>query len=82
MPLYEFKCNQCDEFFEILVMNSKDEIEMKCPKCSSETFERVMSRTSYTMGYGNSSSSGVSTQTRTCSSGNCTTYTLPGHTKD
>ncbi|MBF0450640.1 MAG: zinc ribbon domain-containing protein [Candidatus Magnetomorum sp.] len=81
MPLYEFKCNQCDEFFEILVMNSKDEGELKCPKCSSEAFERVMSRTSYAMGTSGSSSS-VSTQTRTCSSGNCTTYTLPGYSRE
>jgi len=81
MPLYEFKCNKCDEFFEILVMNSTDEVEMKCPKCSSETFERVISRTSYSMG-SDKSSSGVSSQTRTCSSGNCTTYTLPGHTRN
>ncbi|KPA09354.1 FmdB family transcriptional regulator [Candidatus Magnetomorum sp. HK-1] len=81
MPLYEFKCNKCDEFFEILVMNSKDEVEMKCPKCTSEQFERVLSTSSYAMGQGSSPSS-VNTQTRTCSSGNCTTYTLPGHTRD
>jgi len=81
MPLYEFKCNKCENFFEILVMNSKDEVEMKCPECSSEKFERILSTSNYAMGQGGAQSS-VNTQTRTCSSGSCTTYTLPGHTRD
>jgi len=81
MPLYEFKCNQCNEFFEILVMNSNDTVKMQCPKCSSEEFERVMSKTSYSIGQGGGPS-GVNSETRKCASGNCTTYTLPGHTRD
>lgn len=79
MPIYEFKCTKCEEFFEILMMSGDDEI--KCPKCGSQSFERVMSSTNYSMGgsaSGGGSSAGVTKQDRTCSSGSCSTYTIPG----
>lgn len=75
MPIYEFKCMKCNEFFELLVVNN-DEIEMKCPKCKSEDFERVLSTTNYAMGTGGRG--GVKSETRNCSSGSCTTYEIPG----
>lgn len=77
MPIFEFKCLKCEEFFEVLVMKNDDEKELKCPKCQSCEFERVVSSTNYAM---KSSSSGQTTskQERTCSSGSCTTYTVPG----
>jgi putative FmdB family regulatory protein len=79
MPLYEFKCSKCEHFFEILVMSEKDQVEMKCPQCNSEEFERVLSTTSYLMGNGaGGGDNGVSSQTRTCSGGSCTTYDIPG----
>ena len=78
MPIYEFKCIKCEEFFELLVMNKEEEVEPRCPKCKCEEFERVISTTNYAMGAGQTS---VESQARTCSSGSCTTYTLPGHTR-
>ncbi len=79
MPIYEFKCMKCDEFIEILVMNKRDEVEMRCPKCNSENLERILSSTSYNMGSpSEGGQKGVSTQTRTCSGGSCTTYDIPG----
>ena len=78
MPIYEFQCLKCGKFFELLVMNKEEEVELKCPKCNCEEFERVISTTNYAMGAGQTS---VESQTRTCSSGSCTTYTLPGHTR-
>lgn len=78
MPIYEFKCLECDEFFEILVTrSSKEDVEMGCPKCRSENFERVLSTTNFAMG-DTSASSGVKTENRKCSSGSCTTYEIPG----
>lgn len=77
MPIYEFKCLACNHVFELLVMSS-DEVEMNCPQCRSENFERIISSTHYSMA-GGSSGAGTSSQTRTCSSGSCTTYDLPGH---
>lgn len=82
MPIYEFKCLKCEEFFELLMMGQKDDEEMKCPKCGEQSFERVLSTTNYVNAPGSGQSTGVSEQTRTCSGGSCSTYTIPGLTKD
>jgi len=81
MPIYEFKCVDCDEYMEILVMNKQDEVEMVCSKCGSGNLERILSSTNHAIsggGAGQPAQSGASSQTRTCSSGSCTTYTIPG----
>lgn len=82
MPIFEFKCSDCDEFFEILFMSGDSEKEIKCPKCESFAVARVVSATNFAMG---SSSAGknqpLEKQTRQCSSGSCTTYTVPGETR-
>ncbi|MGM0418522.1 MAG: FmdB family zinc ribbon protein [Thermodesulfobacteriota bacterium] len=78
MPIYEFRCLECKEIFEVIVVAGNDEEEIKCSHCGAQTFERVLSS-------GNIASSGSpqpgqssSKQERTCSSGSCTTYTVPG----
>ncbi len=83
MPIYEFKCLECEEFFEILVTRSSEEdVEMECPKCGSENFERILSTTNFAVaGAGAGGSSGVKTEDRKCSSGSCTTYEIPGATR-
>ena len=73
MPIYEFKCLKCEEYIELLIMDRDEEIEMKCPECSSEELERVLSATGYSMGMGSGAKSKVKSQTKTCSSGSCTT---------
>lgn len=42
MPLYEYKCSQCDHLFELLLRNS-DETPGTCPKCGSRHVEKLMS---------------------------------------
>ena len=81
MPIYEFKCQDCDQYVEILVMNKQDEVELTCSNCNSGNLERILSSTNHAVtggGPGQGADSGASTQTRTCSSGSCTTYTIPG----
>ncbi len=78
MPLYEFKCLKCNEFFEVLVMRQDEQVEMKCPQCKSSEFERVLSTTSYSMSSGEGYRDVPKAQTRTCSGGSCTTYDIPG----
>ena len=81
MPLYEFRCLKCNEVFEFLVVGSDDEMEMKCPHCGSEEFERVISTTNMSMGAGKDAQSRPQVENRQCSSGTCSTVTLPGHSK-
>ncbi len=83
MPIFEFKCLECEEFFEVIVMGS-DEKEVDCPKCKSKEFQRVVSTINYAMGDSGSrgQSQGVHTQERECSGGSCKTYTVPGATRD
>lgn len=79
MPLYEFRCLKCNECFEILVMQQKDEVELKCPYCNSEEFERIMSASGYSVGSSSGKNGGARAQTRNCPGGSCTTYEIPGH---
>jgi hypothetical protein len=66
--------------FELLVMQKDGEVDLKCPKCRSEEFERVLSSTNYAMGGGGTSGGGVKSKSRTCQGGSCTTYEIPGPT--
>lgn len=77
MPIYEFKCLKCNEVMELLVKNSQDQMEMVCAKCGSEDLERLISTINFSMGGGSKPANG-STQTRSCGSGSCTTYDIPG----
>jgi putative FmdB family regulatory protein len=79
MPLYEFRCLKCNECFEILVMKQEEQVELRCPKCKSEEFERVLSVSCHTVGGETSKDGGARSQTRSCPSGTCTTYDIPGH---
>ena len=81
MPIFEFKCVDCDQYIEILVMNKQEEVELTCSHCGSGNLERILSTTNHTVtggASGQTTGSGSPSQTRTCSSGSCTTYTIPG----
>jgi len=82
MPIYEFKCSKCEEFFEVIVMGSKNDDTVCCPKCRSTEYERVVSRTNFNVpGSSAGHPKGVQTQERECSTGSCKTYTIPGETR-
>jgi putative FmdB family regulatory protein len=42
MPIYEYKCKNCGDKFEIFVF-SYGETGAICPECGSENIERLMS---------------------------------------
>ncbi len=44
MPIYEYRCDECDRAFEELIIRRSDEAEVKCPKCGSRRIGRLMSR--------------------------------------
>ena len=76
MPIYEFKCLKCNECFEILFTSSQETAELKCAKCDSQDIERVLSSTNFAISSGGGS--GATAQTRSCSSGSCSTFDIPG----
>ncbi len=80
MPIYEFKCLECENIVEMLLINVNETIEMKCSKCNSKNLERVMSTTNYSVG-ASGGNGAPKAQTRNCSSGSCTTIDLPGYTR-
>ncbi len=76
MPIYEFRCLNCGHIFELLKLKKETEkVKMKCPKCSSKEVERVLS----TINIGRSSSGKKTKQMiKSCSSGTCATFEVPG----
>ncbi len=41
MPLYEYRCNECGNTFEVLVFSEDEDI--KCPNCGSKNVEKLIS---------------------------------------
>ena len=82
MPIFEFRCEACSRVFELLAMKTGEEFEAKCPHCGGEEIIRVMSATNCVVSDGGGQSGAAGgVQSRSCGSGDCTTITLPGHTR-
>jgi putative FmdB family regulatory protein len=64
MPLFEYRCQDCDEKFEELVPYSRSE-EMDCPKCGSGNTRKLVSAFATT----GSSSGGGSSYGSSCGGG-------------
>ncbi len=46
MPIYRYRCAECDHEFSVLVMaRNKDKIE--CPECTSNLLEKLVSKSSF-----------------------------------
>jgi len=59
MPMYDYRCKNCDEKFEELVLSSSTpDDEITCPKCKKNQAERLLSAPMVSTG---NSSSGLST---------------------
>ncbi len=71
MPLYEFRCHQCEQRFEKLCSMGESGANIQCPACLAKVAARVMSgfsssRTGEQMTEESGGCSG-------CSSANCST---------
>jgi putative FmdB family regulatory protein len=53
VPIYEYKCKNCGEKFDVFVLSQND-TAILCEKCGSENTERMFS--SFAAGAGNSPS--------------------------
>jgi putative FmdB family regulatory protein len=51
MPIYEYRCQECEEEFEKLVLSPSANKPVECPHCGSEKVNKVISL----FGVGNSS---------------------------
>jgi putative FmdB family regulatory protein len=82
MPIFEFRCMECGNVFERIFVRSDENADLECPSCQSISCERVVSRTNHVMGLPREAKKPKVT-TKSCGSGNsCTSFTLPGYTKD
>ena len=44
MPMYDYRCKNCDEVYEELILSSTTpDKEIKCPKCGQNKSERLLS---------------------------------------
>ncbi len=78
MPIFEFRCLKCGQIFEKLLINTDETVEITCPNCKSESFERVVSSTNYVMGTGPGGKK-PKISSKSCGPGNqCVTLDLPG----
>ncbi len=52
MPIYEYRCADCDRSFEILMRSGHDD-DAECPHCSGRRLERELSTFAARSGNGN-----------------------------
>ncbi|MGB3221725.1 MAG: zinc ribbon domain-containing protein [Desulforhopalus sp.] len=55
MPIYEYKCSECGNIFEVLTTSSKDTEKAQCDKCKSDKVKKVISAGSFRLTSGISS---------------------------
>ena len=82
MPIFEFKCLECENQFERLFLSSTDKVDLTCPECQSGSLERVVSRTNFNMSVGPGGKQPKITAKSCGGGGNqCMTLDLPGHSR-
>ncbi len=54
MPIYEFKCQDCSEVFEVLHSASKSTADVSCKKCGSKNVKKEISASSFRINTGGS----------------------------
>lgn len=64
MPVFEYKCIDCNNKFEVLHKSSTNQQEVTCPKCNSSKSKKLFS--AFSASVESSSFSGSS-----CADGNC-----------
>ncbi|MDA3970868.1 MAG: zinc ribbon domain-containing protein [Desulfobulbaceae bacterium] len=56
MPIYEFKCRDCNKKFETILTSSAKVSTVICPECKSKNIMKTISSSSYRL---STSSSGI-----------------------
>lgn len=47
MPIYDYRCNDCNDLFEVLVTSSAATDDIICTKCKSKNIKKTISAGSY-----------------------------------
>jgi putative FmdB family regulatory protein len=43
MPIYEYRCENCDHCFERLMLAGEEETHLRCPVCGKEEIRKLVS---------------------------------------
>jgi len=43
MPIYEYRCTECDERFELFVRSAAQQTAPTCPRCGSPAVQKALS---------------------------------------
>jgi len=70
MPIYEFRCQDCEEEFETLILSPGEEV--RCPRCGGQKVKRQMSVCAFSSG-GQFRSTASSSSCEGCSATSCST---------
>jgi len=72
MPIFEYRCSECNNKFDVLHKSSSSNEEVICPKCSSKKNKKLLSTfsASFVEGGSDFSSSSYSNDS-SCSTGTC-----------
>lgn len=57
MPIFEYKCKDCEHIFEVLAISKQKEANTQCEKCNSNQVEKILSVSNVRSNSGNSLSS-------------------------
>lgn len=44
MPIFEYRCNDCNNKFEILHLSKENIDEIICPNCNSKNYKKLFSK--------------------------------------
>ena len=69
MPIFEYKCEKCQQEFEMLVKTSSEQVN--CEKCGSKKVEKLLSGFSASVKMTSAQSCSVSDCASCCPSGSC-----------
>jgi len=69
MPLFEYKCSDCECKFEILHKSSKNPGKVECPECHSPKVKKLLS--TFSAAGLSGSGSDFSSASDSCESGSC-----------
>jgi len=49
MPIFEYRCDNCDTQFDKLLSQAERDKPQACPKCQSKRTDKMVSRTSFSL---------------------------------